>query len=160
MRGQYAFKAILERPDGAMDAAFIVFPFDVEKEFGTRGQIKVNATFDRHPYRGVLASMGTDHHAILVRKDIRQTIGKKVGDSVAVTITKDEKKRRIDLPDELARLLDKNRKAKSFFETLSYSNQKEYVVWIKTAKKKETKSKRLQEALRKLLNRKRNPGEK
>jgi len=29
-----------------MNAAFIEFPFDVKKEFGVKGQVKVHVTFD------------------------------------------------------------------------------------------------------------------
>ncbi|HEY9008276.1 MAG TPA: DUF1905 domain-containing protein [Ohtaekwangia sp.] len=58
------FKAVLENPDTSMDAAFVSIPFDVEKVYGTKGQVKVKATFDGHPYRGVLANMGTGCHVI------------------------------------------------------------------------------------------------
>ncbi len=39
----YEFDAVIWKREG-MDAAFIEFPFDVEKEFGAKGQVKVKAT--------------------------------------------------------------------------------------------------------------------
>jgi hypothetical protein len=154
------FKAMLERPEKKGNLAFISVPFDVEQEYGTKGQVKVNVTFDGHPYRGVIANMGTGSHIIGVRKDIREAIGKQPGDIVTVTIEKDEKERAVDVPRELKSLLSKNAKAKSFYDSLSFTNRKEYAVWISTAKKEETKTKRLKAILPKLLSGKKNPSEK
>ena len=154
------FKAVLERPEKEGDMAFISIPFDVEKEYGTRGQVKINATFDGLPYRGIMANMGMGCHIVGVRKDIRETIGKQVGDVINVTIEKDEKERIVDVPKELKKLLAMNFQAKSFYDSLSFTNRKEYAVWISSAKKEETKQKRLKEILPKLLKGKKNPSEK
>jgi len=83
------FKAVLENPEKKIDAAFVSIPFDVEEVFGTRGHIKVKVLFDGQPYRGILADMGTGCHVILVRKDVRQAIGKKVGDTITVELEPD-----------------------------------------------------------------------
>ena len=154
------FKAVLENPEGKMDIAYVSIPFDVEKEYGSKGQVKVKATFDGHPYRGSLVNMGTGCHIIGLRKDVRQAIGKQVGDVVQVTIEKDEDERVVHVPDDLKKLLAKNKKAQSFFDSLSYTNRKEYAVWIDSAKKEETKIKRLKEIVPKLLAGKKNPSEK
>jgi uncharacterized protein YdeI (YjbR/CyaY-like superfamily) len=47
-----------------------------------------------------------------------------------------------------------------FFEELSFTNKKEYVLWINDAKKEETREKRLVETLEKLKAGKKNPSEK
>lgn len=154
------FKAVLERPEGNIDATFVSIPFNVEEVFGTKGQVKVKALFDGHPYRGSLASMGTGCHLIIVRKDIRKTLGKKAGDFVMVEIEPDMEERLIELPEDLNKGLAKNAKAKKFFETLSYTNRKEYVVWITSAKRTETREKRLANTLHKLVNGKKNPAQK
>jgi hypothetical protein len=73
---------------------------------------------------------------------------------------KDLKERVLDLPTELTQLLNKNAKAKNFFDTLSFTNRKEYAVWIGSAKRPETKEKRLTDTLTKLLTGKKNPSEK
>ena len=103
-----------------------------------------------------------DNPILLVEddKDIREAIGKKVGDLISVTIEKDTEERVVEIPAELGKLLSKNKAAKTFYESLSFTNRKEYAVWISSAKKEETKEKRLKDALSKLLNGKKNPGEK
>ena len=52
-----------------------------------------------------------------------------------------------DIPQELAEALAGNRKAKDFFEELAPTHQKHFIGWIVTAKREETRAKRLQESL-------------
>jgi hypothetical protein len=154
------FHAVLENDNKGMDTAFVTIPFSVEEEFGTRGQVKVKVLFDEHPYRGVIANMGTGCHVLGVRKDIRQTIGKQVGDSILVELERDVEERIIELPDDLRKILTKNKAAQKFFDSLSFTNRKEYAVWITSAKKEETRKKRLEQTLEKLLAGLKNPSAK
>lgn len=153
------FTATLEKMSG-MDAAYISIPFDVEKVYGTKGRVKVKATFDGHPYRGILANMGTGSHIIGVRKDIRAAISKKPGDKVKVTIELDTEERTITVPPDIAKALKANPAADKFFKTLSYTNRKEYVQWITDAKKDETRERRITESVQKLLKGLKNPSAK
>jgi hypothetical protein len=158
--GKKKFKAVLEKPDKGIDAAYVAIPFDVEKEYGTKGQVKVKAKFDGHDYRGVIANMGTGCHIIGIRKDIRLAIGKQVGDTVDVEIELDTEERIVEIPSDLDKEFKRHPKAENFFSTLSFTNRKEYAVWITSAKKDETRQKRLTETIKKLLNGKKNPSEK
>lgn len=158
--GRKSFTALIEKPDDGMDTAYVSIPFDVEKVYGTRGQVKVKAWFDDHPYRGVLANMGTGCHIIGLRKDIRLAIGKQAGDKVKVVLERDTEERVVDVPQDLKDALKRSPKAEKFFNTLSYTNRKEYAVWISSAKKEETREKRLASTLEKLLAGKKNPSEK
>ncbi|HYG20672.1 MAG TPA: YdeI/OmpD-associated family protein [Ohtaekwangia sp.] len=151
------FQAVLEKPDDGMDTAFITVPFDVQQTYGTKGRVKVKALFDGYPYRGILVNMGTGGHIIIVRKDVRQAIGKKAGDSVNVEIRQDTDERVVDVPESFERILKKHPEAKRFFDTLSYTNRKEYAAWIRDAKKEETREKRLKAAVEKLMDKKKNP---
>lgn len=153
----HTFTAKLEKSEDGMDTAFIRIPFNVEKTYGTKGQVKVKASFDGHLYRGVIANMGTGCHIIGVRKDIRAAIGKQVGENVVVTIEKDTEERIVEIPDDLKLALTKSKKAEAFYNTLSYTNRKEYAVWVSSAKKPETREKRVAESIKKLLAGKKNP---
>jgi hypothetical protein len=72
----------------------------------------------------------------------------------------DVESRTITAPAELQHLFAKNKKANAFFETLSFTNKKEYLLWINSAKKEETKQARLQATIEKLSIGKRNPSDK
>jgi len=76
------------------------------------------------------------------------------------TLCIDRKNRVIAAPRDLQQLLNKSAKAASFFDTLSFTNKREYVGWVIGAKRPETRSQRLEQAIEKLLTRKKNPSEK
>ncbi len=69
-------------------------------------------------------------------------------------------KRTIELPGDLQKLLDKNKNATAFFDSLAFTHKREYVEWIISAKKAETKAKRLETTLEKLVAQKKNYSDK
>jgi uncharacterized protein YdeI (YjbR/CyaY-like superfamily) len=52
-----------------------------------------------------------------------------------------------EVPQDLAAALARNRKARSFFDTLAPSCRKQFIGWIVTAKQSETRVKRVRESL-------------
>ncbi len=152
----YEFDAVIQKHPG-LDAAFIEFPFEVEKEFGVNGRVKVVATFDGHEYRGSLVKMGSPCHWLGLTQQVRTAIGKNPGDSVHVVLRKDEEPREVEIPADLGRLLDENPRAKRWFDELSYTNRKEYVRWIEGAKKQETRDQRLLKTIGMLLEQVKHP---
>ena len=80
---------------GETGGAYVIFPYDIRKEFG-RGRVKVHATFDGEPYDGSVVNLGVKNddgsvcYIIGVRKDIRSRIGKWPGDKVRVTVRERE----------------------------------------------------------------------
>lgn len=86
----YQFNAVIE-PVPEKGGAYIRFPYDIRQEFG-KGRVKVQATFDGEPYTGSIVNMGVKNsdgticYIIGIRKDIREKIGKQIGDTVEVTI--------------------------------------------------------------------------
>ncbi len=153
---KYEFKAkILKHP--GLDAAYIEFPYNVEKEFGTKGQVKVKACFDGVEYRGSLIKMGLPCHFIGLNKKIRTTIKKDPGDIVDVVIVKDTEERLIEIPDYIEKLLSNHTAEKLFFDKLSFTHKKEYIEWITSAKKEETRQARLVRFIRMLKSSIKNP---
>lgn len=72
----------------------------------------------------------------------------------------DVDKKIITLPPDIRVLLQQNLPALRFYEQLSYSNKKEYVLWILTAKQEKTRTERLAKMVEKLTAGKKNPAEK
>jgi hypothetical protein len=138
------FKAVIQACRGG--GACVTVPFDVEKEYGQK-RVKIKAFIDGEPYRGLLVRMGGPDHVLGVLKGIREKIGKEVGDTVSVVIEPDTKLREISLPEDFVLALKKDEPTRAFFDSLSYTNRKEYVVWIEAAKRPETRQRRLQTAI-------------
>lgn len=63
----------------------------------------------------------------------------------------------VKLPDDLANLLKKNKKQSDFFNSLSFTNKKEYIEWIVTAKREETRNERLEGTIERLGKQWKNP---
>lgn len=66
----------------------------------------------------------------------------------------------ITLPEDLANELQQNTIAFDFYQNLSYSNRKEYVLWVLTAKQEKTRLDRIAKMIEKLVLGKKNPSEK
>ena len=152
---KYRFSAEIQTGDGG--GAYVVFPYDVEKEFGSKGRVAVKATFNRVPYMGSLDRCGRPHHMLGLLKAIREQIGKGPGDTVEVVVWKDEGERVVAVPAHFEELM-KREGLLSFFEQLSYTHRKEYCRWIAEAKKEATRSKRLEKSVEMLRKGIRTPG--
>jgi hypothetical protein len=63
----------------------------------------------------------------------------------------------IRLPEDLAAVLKKNKKEAAFFNSLSFTNRKEYVEWVVTAKQEETRKNRIAGTLERLSKGWKNP---
>jgi hypothetical protein len=68
--------------------------------------------------------------------------------------------KKITLPEDLKAELIKNLIAFECYQSLSYSNRKEYLLWILTAKQEKTRLERIQKTIEKLIVGKKNPTEK
>jgi hypothetical protein len=141
---KYQFDA--EIREGRGGGAYVIFPYDAEKEFGTNGKVPVSTTIDGVPDKGGLFRMGTPHHMLGVPKAIRDRLGKQPGDTVAVVLWKDDAPREVAVPPELTARM-KKAGVLEFFEGLSFTHRKEYSRWIAEAKKEETRARRLDKAI-------------
>jgi hypothetical protein len=133
------FDATIEEADRG--GAFVRVPAAVVAALGGKGRIAVDATFDGVPYRGSVVSMGGGM-VIGVLKDIRAALDKAPGDTVTVTLAPDTAPRTVEVADDLQAALD-DAGLTGTFSALSYSHQREYVLWIDEAKKPATRARRI-----------------
>lgn len=140
----HTFTAVIEASGSG--GAFVTIPFDVEAAFGAK-RPPVRAAFDGVPYRGTLVRMGGPNHILIIRKAIREQIGKQPGDAVEVTVARDDAPREVGVPEDLADALAPHADALTFFDGLGYTHRKEYVQWITEAKRPETRRRRIDRAV-------------
>ncbi|TCM46562.1 YdeI/OmpD-associated family protein [Kribbella sp. VKM Ac-2568] len=137
------FEAVIQDANGG--GAYVEVPAEVLDALGGGGRIPVQASFDGIAYRGSIASMG-GCMALGVLKQIRSDLGKGPGDSVAVTVTRDDAERTVEVPDDLAAALAAAG-AREAFDKLSFSHRREHVNAINEAKKPETRARRITKAI-------------
>lgn len=152
----FEFDALIMSND-KVNSGYIEFPYDVKKEFGGKGRVKVKALIDGYPYRGSLVKMGAACHWIGITQQVRKETGKNPGDTVHVILEEDTEERIVEVPEDLLCLLKENPEIEEFFIGLSYTHRKEYVRWIVEARKEETRKRRLAKAIEMLGNSIRTP---
>jgi hypothetical protein len=124
---------------------FVELPFDAKAEFG-KARAPVKVSVNGHAYRTTVAVYG-GKYMVSVRKDRQEAAGVKPGDKCKVTITPDTEARHVDPPPDLVTALAKNATARSNWQSLSFTHKREYAEAILSAKKPETRARRLQQTL-------------
>lgn len=144
------FESKLIRPEGTGTWTYLTVPFRADEVFGAKGQVKVKGTINAVPYRGSLMPHGDGSHFLVVNKSLRDAAKVEVGDHVAVTMEQDLEAREVHVPEDFLAQLEADHAAQEKFNQLAYSHKKEYVTWIESAKKLETRESRIVKAIEKL----------
>lgn len=145
------FKAQLtgRGPGGAW--TYLQIPFNVPEVFGRKGQVPVRATINGFTFRNSLMPRA-GVHILGVGKDI--LAGASTGDIVQVELAFDDAPRTVTIPADLEAVFAKSPATSQSFSALSYSHKKEYVDWIESAKKPETRQNRTEKIAEMLAARK------
>ena len=106
----------------------------------------VRGTVNSVPFRSRLAVYSGKSYLGFTAA-IRSQAQISLGDMLQIELESDDAPREIELPSELKAVLTINPMAKAAFEKLSFTCRKEYVVWISSAKREETRERRVKEAL-------------
>jgi hypothetical protein len=145
--GPQEFTRVLEKHEG-MDATFLLVPFSVPEVFGTKAQLRIRGTLNGFPFKGTFAPYGGKHYLGITR-ELRKKAGISTGDAVHVKFERDTE-RILELPEDFRKALDLVPHAREFFDKSSYTNRKEYINWVETAKRQETRDSRIEKAIDRL----------
>jgi hypothetical protein len=120
-------------------------PFDIEKVFG-RKRMPIVVTVNGVKYRTTVMIYGGRYY-FPMRREIREKAGVAANGRVKVTIEPDLAIRTIEAPPDFSRVLRKNAQAHARWKKWSYTHRKEMVDWITSAKRLETRQRRLVQAV-------------
>jgi len=140
------FSATIE--ESARGGAVVRVPDDVVTQLGGGGRIKVRATFDGVAYRGSVVTMG-GAKLIGVLRSIQNEIGKRPGDTITVTLERDDAPRVVEIPDDLRAALEAA-DALDRFAAASHPTQRELVRSVEGAKRPDMRARRIQQAVERI----------
>ncbi|MFS8063109.1 MAG: YdeI/OmpD-associated family protein [Luteimonas sp.] len=146
------FKAKLSRPMAPKGAAwsFLVLPAAASKQLRARSMVTVDGTLAGQPFQATLEPDGKGSHWLKVEKALREAAGVAVGDSVALEIAPVEKEPEPKVPADLKQALADNSAAKTTWAELTAVARRDWIHWITSGKKAETRVKRIGVACDKL----------
>ena len=116
---------------------------------GSGKRPKVRATVAGHAYRSSVGSMG-GRFLLGVSAEVRRAANVAAGDEVDVALELDEEAREVVVPHDFAEALAAVPAARAFFDGLSYSQRRWFVLGIEEAKKPETRARRIDKAVARL----------
>jgi hypothetical protein len=129
---------------GGVTATGLQVPDDVVEKLGAGKRPPVRVTVGDYTYRTTVAPMGGAYWVPLAAEH-REAAGVVAEQEVDVRIELDTAPREVVLPEDLANAMDDA--ARSHFDGLAYSHQKEWVRWVEEAKKPETRTTRIEKTV-------------
>ncbi len=141
------FQATVEL--GGKTATGIRVPPDVVAGLEGGRKPAVRVTIRGHTYRTTVASRSGEY-LIPVSAENRSSAGVAAGDEVDVDIELDTEAREATVPPDFAQAMDAAPDARQFFDGLSYSQQRWFVLGIEDAKTEETRQRRITKAVDRL----------
>jgi hypothetical protein len=134
------FRAIIQL--GGKTATGIQVPAEVVASLGSSKRPAVRVTINGYTYRSTIATMG-GVFMLGVSAEVRASAGIAAGDELDVDIELDTEPREVAVPPDFADALDRDADAKRFFDGLSYTNRRRFVISIEEAKSAETRQRRI-----------------
>lgn len=148
------FQATLHRPkatEGAADWTFLRLPREASDPLPARGMVSVDGTFDGTPFTATLEPDGEGGHWMRVKPELQAAAAVKVGDVVELEIAPVEVEPEPEVPVDLqAALQMATPKARETWASITALARRDWIFWIVSGKKAETRAKRIGVALDKL----------
>ena len=148
------FTAKLSRPkttEKAVSWTFLTLPKDASAKLPSRGMTSVEGTLNGFPFRATLEPDGKGGHWLKVDRKIREAACVKAGDLVALEVAPVAVEPEPAVPDDLRKALaDAPPKASATWLDITPLARRDWIHWITSGKRAETREKRIDVAISKL----------
>lgn len=145
--GRMEFQATIRQ--AGKTATGIPVPDEVVEGLGAGKRPAVQVTINGYTYRSTIATMDGEF-MIPLAAEHRAASGVSGGQDVTVALELDTAPREVTVPEDLAAALEGDAEASRFFESLSYSQKRWYVLRVEGAKKAETRARRVTDSVQML----------
>jgi uncharacterized protein YdeI (YjbR/CyaY-like superfamily) len=129
----------------------IRLPFDAQKVWGNRGQIRVKGEINNFAFRTTLFPTGDGHHYMIVNKQMQKGGSVRPGMEAHFRMEPDLEERTVPVSPELEQALKESRRLQKFYQGLTPSTRTEIVRWIAGAKQQETRARRAEQCAERLM---------
>jgi hypothetical protein len=142
------FKARLLAPaaNGRGGWTFLVLPRAASAKLPTRGQTAVDGTLNGVAFKAMLAPDGQKSHWLKVSRKLREAAGAAVGDDVELDIAPAERAPEPRVPADLRKALAAVPKARTTWLEITATARHDWILWITSAKRAETRANRIESA--------------
>lgn len=146
------FKAKLLRPAAPKGAAwaFLVLPKAASSRLPTRSMVTVDGTLDDAPFQATLEPDGAGSHWLKIEKKVRDSAGAEIGAMVEIEITPVAVEPEPKVPADLRKALAADAEARATWKEITPVARRDWIHWITSGKKAETRAKRIEVARDKL----------
>ena len=146
------FKATLRRPAHPKGATwrFLVLPAAASAKLPTRSMVSVEGTLAGQPFQATLAPDGEGSHWLKIEKTLHEAAGIAAGEEVRLEIAPMAKEPEPKVPADLGEALAADAAAMATWKDVTTIARRDWIHWITSGKKAETRVKRIDVAIDKL----------
>ncbi len=150
--GKVRFEAKLRRPATPEGAGwgFVVLPPSASAKLPTRGMVSVEGRFGGQPFQATLEPDGAGSHWFKVVQALREAAGTDAGDAVEVEVAPVAREPEPEVPADLRKALAATPAAHATWQDITPVARRDWIHWVTSGKKAETRVKRIDTACDKL----------
>jgi hypothetical protein len=139
---QKTFDAIVQKEGSFI---FVAIPFSPSEVWGKMPRYSVAGTINGISIRGTLGALEKNYFLRLGAAWMKRS-GIELGENVSVRLSLEDPQEE-NIASDIAKALSENKKAKLFFEGLPVGKRKNFIRWIESAKREETRIRRINEMI-------------
>ena len=143
------FEAKLLRPAAPAKGGswtFLILPKNASAKLPTRGMTTVEGTINGHAFRATLEPDGQRSHWLKVNRKMREAAGAEAGDVVTLEIMSAGEEPEPKVPADLRKALAAAPKARALWSDITPIARRDWIHWITSTKRPETRARRIDNA--------------
>lgn len=142
---EIAFEATLHHPRDESGWTFVRLPKDASDQLPSRGMVSVAGRLNDVEFAATLSPDGEGGHWLKVKPALEKSARAQVGEAVRLQIAPVAEEPEPEVPPDLAEALESaSAKARETWEKTTPVARRDWIQWISTPKKAETRRKRIE----------------
>lgn len=156
---EICFEARLVAPMEGKGWTYATLPPTASRKLGARGRVPVEVEVGGARFRTSVFPDGNGGHSFMVNAEMRKAAGAHVGDKARFALRVVSDTVAVEVPPDVKAALAGAGKARAQFEAVTDKARAEWVAWATSAKKAETRARRIASMLERLAAGARRPSE-